>query len=108
MAAVEPADVLVSYYGSSLGNLTDLAEKVTAPSLHHFGDADAFVSAETRERVRQAVTAAGAVFETYEGANHAFDNPNPAFFHPEASAAAWASTTRFLSEQLLPEPSQGR
>ena len=45
---------------------------------------------ETIARVRAAVTAHGARFETYEGANHAFDNPMPAFHHPEASAAAWA------------------
>ncbi|HEY5820866.1 MAG TPA: dienelactone hydrolase family protein [Propionibacteriaceae bacterium] len=100
VAAVEPVDALVSYYGSSLGSLTDLAGAVQAPSLHHFGLADAFIPAETIETVRLAVTAHGARFETYPGANHAFDNPSPAFYHPEASAAAWDTTTRFLGEHL--------
>lgn len=100
IAAVDDVDVLVSYYGSSLGDLTDLAGDVGAPSLHHFGLADAFIPAETIERVRRAVTAHGAVFETYEGANHAFDNPSPAFHHPEASAQAWARTRRFLNDHL--------
>jgi carboxymethylenebutenolidase len=100
VAAVDDVDVLVSYYGSALGDLTDLAGDVDAPSLHHFGTADAFIPAETIERVRAAVTRHGARFETYEGANHAFDNPSPAFHHPQASAAAWQVTTRFLNDHL--------
>ena len=100
VAAVDDVDVLVSYYGSALGDLTDLAGDVDAPSLHHFGTADAFIPAETIERVRAAVTEHGAQFETYEGANHAFDNPSPAFHHPQASAAAWQATTRFLNQHL--------
>jgi carboxymethylenebutenolidase len=100
VAAVDHVDVLVSYYGSALGDLTDLAADVDAPSLHHFGTADAFIPAETIERVRAAVTAHGAQFETYEGANHAFDNPSPAFHHPQASAAAWQATVRFLNQHL--------
>ena len=102
VAAVDDVDVLVSYYGSALGDLTDLAADVDAPSLHHFGTADAFIPAETIERVRAAVTAHGAQFETYEGANHAFDNPLPAFHHPPAAAAAWEVTTRFLNHHLPP------
>ena len=100
VAAVDHVDVLVSYYGSALGDLTALAGDVEAPSLHHFGTADAFIPAETIERVRAAVTAHGAQFETYPGANHAFDNPSPAFHHPQACAAAWRSTTRFLNQHL--------
>lgn len=100
VAALDDVDVLVSYYGSTLGDLTDLAGDIDAPSLHHFGLADAFIPAETIERVREAVTAHGAVFETYEGANHAFDNPAPVFHHPGASAQAWASTRRFLNDHL--------
>jgi carboxymethylenebutenolidase len=97
---VDDVDVLVSYYGSNLGELTHLARDVTAPSLHHFGLADAFVSAETRARVRAAVTEQGAQFETYEGADHAFDNPLPAFHDPEASMRAWGITLRFLNQHL--------
>jgi len=100
VAAVSEPDVLVSYYGSALGHLLPLAGRVTAPSLHHFGRADAFIPTATQDEIRDAVTQHGARFETYEGANHAFDNPSPAFHHPEASAAAWATTTQFLAEFL--------
>lgn len=100
VAAVEPVAVLVSYYGSALGDLLHLAGQVDAPSLHHYGLADDYIPAETVERIRLAVTARGAQFATYAGANHAFDNPTPGFHHPEASAAAWAATARFLGEHL--------
>jgi carboxymethylenebutenolidase len=100
VAAVEPVDALVSYYGSALGDLLHLAHDVDAPSLHHFGTADAYVPTEIQRAIRQAVTAHGARFETYDGAGHAFDNPDPAFFHAAASAAAWGTTIRFLTQHL--------
>jgi len=100
VAAVDDADVLVSYYGSALGDLLGLAGNVQTPSLHHFGESDAFISTETVADIRAAVTEYGAQFETYEGANHAFDNPSPAFYHPEASTKAWGITTRFLNRHL--------
>ena len=103
VAAVSDPDVLISYYGSALGQLLPLAGRVTAPSLHHFGRSDDFIPESTQDEIRAAVTPHGARFETYEGANHAFDNPMPAFHHPEASAAAWATTTQFLAE-FLPVP----
>jgi carboxymethylenebutenolidase len=100
VAAVEPVDALVSYYGSALGDLLHLAPQVEAPSLHHFGTADAYVSAETQRAIRHAVTARGGRFKAYDGAGHAFDNPDPAFHHAAASAAAWDTTVRFLSQHL--------
>ncbi len=100
VAAVDHVDVLVSYYGSALGDLIHLAADVDTPSLHHFGTADAFIPAETIEQVRAAVTASGAQFQSWEGANHAFDNPSPAFHHHQASADAWQVTARFLNQHL--------
>jgi carboxymethylenebutenolidase len=102
VAAVDDADVLVSYYGSSLPGLLELAPQVTAPSLHHFGLADDYIDAETVSRIREAVTAGrdDVRFETYDGANHAFDNWDFALHHPEASALAWRRTVDFLHEEL--------
>ena len=102
VAAVETVDALVSYYGSALPNLLDLAPQVHAPSLHHFGTADAYLDAEAVDRIRTAVTAGDAVveFEMYEGANHAFDNDRFVLHHPEASALAWQRTLNFLAREL--------
>ena len=100
VAAVDDIDVLVDYYGSAIRDLTHLAGKITAPSLHHFGLADAYISPEAVRQIEVAVTRHGARFETYPGAGHAFDNPSPVFHHPEASARAWNVTTGFLNEHL--------
>lgn len=97
VAASTEVDALVSYYGSALPNLLDLADRVTAPSLHHFGLADTYLPADTVERIRAAVARDNVRFETYAGAGHAFDNPHPVFHHAEASAAAWRNTVDFLA-----------
>ncbi len=70
VAAVADLDVLVSYYGSSIPGLLELAPRVTAPSLHHFGLTNQYTDASTVAEIRRAVTAgAGPVqFETYDGA----------------------------------------
>ena len=101
LAAVADPEVLVSYYGSALGSLLHLVDRVAAPSLHHFGNADPYVDEQTQARIRAAVLARPSNrFETYEDAPHAFDNPNPQFHHREASLAAWTVTTGFLAEKL--------
>ncbi len=100
VAAVDTPDALVSYYGSALPGLLDLAPRVVAPSLHHFGLADAFLDNATVEAITAAVTPQGAVVETYEGANHAFDNPDFLFHHAASSTRAWQRTVAFLAEHL--------
>ena len=96
----EPVDALVSYNGSALPGLVDVVE-VQAPSLHHFGLADSFIDTETVRRIEAAVTAkAATTFHTYDGADHAFDNPDMPWHHPEASSAAWDRTVAFLAEHL--------
>ena len=102
VAAVADPDCLVSYYGSGLPDLLGLAPSVTAPSLHHFGLADDYIPADTVGRIRDAVTAGGSVvqFETYEGANHAFDNDDFFLHDAGASALAWDRTLHFLGEHL--------
>jgi carboxymethylenebutenolidase len=102
LAAEQSPDVLVSYYGSSIPDLLHLAREVNMPSLHHFGLADEYIDAATVERIRTAVTADGLAgeFEVYEGANHAFDNDDFMFYHPEAAALAWQRTLDFLHRAL--------
>lgn len=103
VASEKAPDVLVSYYGSALPDLLDLAPRVTMPSLHHFGLADDFFPADVVGRIEEAVTAGGtATFHTYAGANHAFDNPDLPFHHPAASQEAWQRTLGFLRQHLPP------
>jgi carboxymethylenebutenolidase len=100
-ADVAPA-VLVSYYGSALPGLLDLAPRVTCPSLHHFGTADDYLPLAGVDAITSAVTADGRPgrVELHGGANHAFDNDDFFLHHPEAAARAWQQTLAFLREQL--------
>jgi len=100
VAAEAEVDALVSYYGSALPQLLGVAEQVTAPSLHHFGTADAYIPMDQVERIREAVAGPEVEFHLYEGAGHAFDNPLPMFHHAAASAEAWERTVDFLSRRL--------
>jgi carboxymethylenebutenolidase len=93
-------DALVSYYGSALPQLLDLASQVDVPSLHHFGLSDSYIPPEQVRAIEAAVTAHGATFLTYEGAGHAFDNPRPEFHHAQASQQAWEATRAWLAEHL--------
>ena len=102
VAAVDEPDALVSYYGSSIPQLLDLAPEVRCPSLHHFGLADDFIPPDVVGTIRDAVAVddPGVEFLTYEGANHAFDNPDISMHHAEASELAWQRTLRFLHREL--------
>lgn len=107
VAALEPVEVLVSYYGSALPGLLGLSELVTIPSLHHFGLADAFIPPDQVKRISETLSAQPNVtFRTYPGANHAFDNDQLSELHnPEASATAWRATLDFLARRLpVPQP----
>jgi carboxymethylenebutenolidase len=85
----------VSYYGSALPRLLNLAPKVSATSLHHFGNADTYLDPDA------VIPALGdAEIHRYDGAGHAFDNPMPVFHHAEASELAWRRTTDFLTRNL--------
>ncbi len=100
VAAEDTPDALVSYYGSAVPHLLHLADRVRTPSLHHFGLADTYIPVESVEEIRAAIAGPDVRFETYEGAGHAFDNPNPIFHNADASGAAWRVTTRFLAQSL--------
>src|SRR3546814_17404021 len=99
VAAIEPVDALVSFYGSALPNLLELAPQVTAASLHHFGAADDFIPLPVVETIRDAVTREGVQVPLYPDAGHAFDNHRPGFPPPEASALAWERTPTFHGEK---------
>jgi len=96
-------DALVSYYGSALPRLLDLAPRVSAPQLHHWGTQDSFIDADAQASIREALAASpGSVqWEVHEGAGHAFDNNETSFLHPEARAAAWPVTLQFLARNLV-------
>lgn len=100
VAAQSDPAALVSYYGSALPTLLDLADAVRCPSLHHFGKADSYIDLPTVERIREAVAGPDVEFYVYPDADHAFDNDDFPAYHPEASVIAWGLTTKFLRKYL--------
>jgi carboxymethylenebutenolidase len=99
-AAAEP-DVAVMYYGSAIPTGLALAPEVHCPALFHFGDADEYITAEQRAAVEQAFAGREHTeFHLHHGPNHAFDNHNAHFHHPEAAAAAWKQTVAFLATEF--------
>jgi carboxymethylenebutenolidase len=99
--AGDPA-LAVCYYGSSIPDRLDQADRITCPVLFHFGAQDQYIPLEAAQRVCAAA-------EQHEGwecyiqpdAGHAFDNHvSPIFSQPEAAARAWEITKEFLGRNL--------
>ena len=115
VAAQSPADALVAYYGSALPELlgiepfdpADVAltvidpAQVSAPSLHHWGLADSFISRPVVEQICALLGAQpSVVVETYEGGGHAFDNDDFMFYDAGLAELAWTRTLAFLAGRL--------
>ena len=112
VAARMPVDALVSYYGSALPDLLGVVdadprvtavgpEAVTAPSLHHFGLADQFLTRPVVEQVQGLLEPLPQVtWYGYETADHAFDNPDFFLHDPDASRVAWERTSAWLAATL--------
>jgi carboxymethylenebutenolidase len=104
VAAGADPDVAVLYYGSAIPGALDAAERVTCPTIMHWGGADPFIPRESVDAV--AAMAAGrknVECHVHEGAGHAFDNHlSERFYVPDASAAAWEQTAAFLARELPP------
>jgi carboxymethylenebutenolidase len=102
VAADGDPDVAVIYYGSAIPNALDAADRVTCPTIMHWGGADPFIPREAIDAV--VAMAAGRdniECHVHEGAGHAFDNHRSERFHvPEARAAAWEQTAAFLAREL--------
>jgi carboxymethylenebutenolidase len=112
VAAESAPDALVSYYGSALPDLLGVVEAdprvtvggpeaVTAPSLHHFGMVDQFLTRPVVEQIRgQLEPLPNVTWYGYETADHAFDNPDFFLHDPDASRLAWERTSAWLAQHL--------
>lgn len=112
VAAESAPDALVSYYGSALPDLLGVVEAdprvdvvgpeaVTAPSLHHFGMNDQFLTRPVVEQLRDLLEPLPQVtWHSYEEADHAFDNPDFFLHDPEAARLAWERTSAWLAATL--------
>ncbi|QQS24933.1 MAG: dienelactone hydrolase family protein [Actinomycetota bacterium] len=99
-AAGEP-ECCVSYYGSMVPAMLDLAGQVSCPTLFHFGNADAYIANEGVDAVSAMIAGRDGFVLNVEHAGHAFDNHESAIFYDEnAAKAAWTKTMAFLATHL--------
>ena len=112
VAAESAPDALVSYYGSALPDLLGVSEAdprvtvvgpeaVSAPSLHHFGMTDQFLTRPVVEQVQGLLEPLPHVtWHGYETADHAFDNSDFFLHDADASRLAWERTSAWLAQHL--------
>jgi carboxymethylenebutenolidase len=112
VAAESTPDALVSYYGSALPDLLGVSEAdprvtvvgpeaVSAPSLHHFGMTDQFLTRPVVEQVQGLLEPLPHVtWHGYETADHAFDNSDFFLHDADASRLAWERTSAWLAQHL--------
>jgi carboxymethylenebutenolidase len=99
-ANAEPS-CCVSYYGSGVPSMIGMIDKVTCPTLFHFGNDDPFIPNEGVDQVGAALAGRPGFILNVENAGHAFDNHESEMFYNESSAnAAWAKTMAFLATNL--------
>lgn len=103
LAMSEPrlAACIVNY--GSLPTEASSIEKINAPVLGNFGADDRGITPDSVHAFEAAMKAAGKSVDVkiYEGAGHAFQNPNnQQGYRPEATADAWSRMTEFLGKTL--------
>ena len=89
-------------YGSMPTDPADI-QKIRAPILGSFGAEDRGISPESVRAFEKAMKAADKKLDVkiYEGAGHAFQNPNnQSGYRPEATADSWNRTLAFLNRTL--------
>lgn len=103
LAMSEPklAACIVNY--GALPTEASSIDKIQAPVLGNFGAEDRGITPDSVHAFDAAMKAAGKSVDLkiYEGAGHAFENPNnKQGYKPEATADAWARMTAFLKKTL--------
>jgi carboxymethylenebutenolidase len=107
MATLRPIDACVVFYGVLPGVQPDLT-KLAGPVLGHYAEEDGWATPDAAHALEEQIRAAGkhAQFYIYEGAKHAFMNPNPEVlkaggaYNELAAKTAWARTLEFYKKQL--------
>ncbi len=96
-------DAAVSYYGSGVNKMLDLAPRVECPVLFHYGARDPYIPAEQIDEVEHALAGRPDVVLHRYDAGHAFSNWDaPSMYDEAAARVAWERTLTFLDERLRP------
>jgi carboxymethylenebutenolidase len=96
-------DAAVSYYGSGVNNMLDLAPRIECPVLFHYGARDPYIPSEQIDAVERALAGRPDVTLHRYDAGHAFSNWDaPSMYDEPAARVAWERTLQFLDTHLRP------
>ncbi|MFI6392400.1 dienelactone hydrolase family protein [Nonomuraea sp. NPDC050540] len=106
LAADEPMDAVLSFYGSQVPDTLALMERIDAPLLLAFGGQDPYIPRERVAEVERAAAGRPNVrVHVDERAGHAFHNHEaPDFYHEEAAADLWRVAVDFLGNHIPVRP----
>jgi carboxymethylenebutenolidase len=103
-AAHTDVDVAIAYYGGGVEQLLDDAKRIKCPIMFHYGETDASITAEAREKTRAALAHhAKASFFVYPDAGHGFANDARPVFNQAATQLARERTLALLRETIGPK-----
>jgi carboxymethylenebutenolidase len=99
-----PVDAVCTFYGGGMQTIFEpLRQKLAAPVLGLFGDADVSIPAGTVQEFDKLLAEVGVEHEviTYPNSGHAFfRDSDPSVYIPEASKDAWQRVTKFFAKHL--------
>jgi carboxymethylenebutenolidase len=94
-------DAAVSYYGSGVHGMLELAPRIECPVLFHYGADDPYIPTEQIDAVEAAFAGRDDVVLHRYDAGHAFSNWDaPTFYDEQAANTAWPRTLDFLGKHL--------
>lgn len=94
-------DAVVSYYGSGIHSMLDMADRIECPILFHYGAQDPYIPTEQIDAIEQAVGSRDGVTLLRYDAGHAFSNWDaPSMYNAAAAELAWGRTLDFFGQHL--------
>jgi carboxymethylenebutenolidase len=97
----EGPDAAVSYYGSGVHGMLNLADRIDCPVMFHYGDRDPYIPTEQIDEVEATMAGRPKVEVHRYDAGHAFSNWDaPSMYNEAAAEEAWARTLDFFSRTL--------
>ncbi|MBL8063560.1 MAG: dienelactone hydrolase family protein [Anaerolineales bacterium] len=104
LSTLRPLDAVCTFYGGGMQTVFDqLREKLKAPVLGLFGDADGSIPAGTVEEFDKLLDDVGVSHEVimYPNSGHAFfRDSDPSVYKPEAAKDAWERVKTFFGNNL--------
>jgi len=97
-----PLACAISFYGSNIVGLPELAATQSGPVLLLWGGRDPMIDAAQRRAVADMLHAANGPFveASFDAASHGFYCDARSAYHPESAAVAWALAKAFLDTHL--------